>query len=150
MLQTYGFEYNSPQLVQRYILNQKQRPKVNDVYNTWCGVIFDIPHGSILDPLLLNILYVITFTTYFIAILQVWLMTMPFTQVYLTHLFPMHPFSTHLTVFWCFQGVEKGCIGNKWLNLDSVLNKQRKVRVLYFQWFRNNMKTNRTETTVQN
>ena len=21
-----------------------------------------------------------------------------------------------LTVFWCFQGVEKGCIGNKWVN----------------------------------
>ena len=24
----------------------------------------------------------------------------------------MHPFSTP----WCFQGVDKGCIGNKWLN----------------------------------
>ena len=24
------------------------------------------------------------------------------------------------TVFWCFQGVEKGCIGNKWVN--SLLN----------------------------
>ena len=25
--------------------------------------------------------------------------------------------SEHLTVFWCFQGVEKGCIGDKWVNL---------------------------------
>ena len=32
----------------------------------------------------------------------------------------MHPFSTrwkqNLPVFRCFQGVEKGCIGNKWVN----------------------------------
>ena len=39
----------------------------------------------------------------------------------LTHLFPMHPFSTplKLTVFLCFQGTEKGCIGNKWV--DDIL-----------------------------
>ena len=24
--------------------------------------------------------------------------------------------SENLTVFWCFQGVEKGCIGNEWVN----------------------------------
>ena len=24
-----------------------------------------------------------------------------------------------LTVFWCFQGVEEGCIGNEWVNKDS-------------------------------
>ena len=39
----------------------------------------------------------------------------------LTHLFPKHPFSIpwkHETVrvFWYFQGLEKGCIGNKWVN----------------------------------
>ena len=28
----------------------------------------------------------------------------------LTHLFLMHPFPSHLTVFWCFQGVEKGIL----------------------------------------
>ena len=31
----------------------------------------------------------------------------------------MHPFSTpwkHWKVFWCFQGVEKRCIRNKWVN----------------------------------
>ena len=39
-----------------------------------------------------------------------------------THSFPIHPFSTplktseNLTVFRCFQGVEKGCIGNEWVN----------------------------------
>ena len=40
----------------------------------------------------------------------------------LTHLFTMHPFSTPLKtsenrkVFGCFQGVEKGYIGKKWVN----------------------------------
>ena len=30
----------------------------------------------------------------------------------ITHTFPMHPFSTP----WFIQGVEKGCIGNEWVN----------------------------------
>ena len=36
---------------------------------------------------------------------------------WLTHLFLMDPFSTaeNLTVFWCFQAVEKRCIGNEWV-----------------------------------
>ena len=35
----------------------------------------------------------------------------------------MHPFSTpwkHLTVTWCFQGVEKGCIGKEWVKLATI------------------------------
>ena len=31
------------------------------------------------------------------------------------HIFLLNPFA-HRKVFWCFQGVEKGCIGNKWVN----------------------------------
>ena len=34
----------------------------------------------------------------------------PFSFFSLTHLLPMHR-----KVFWCFQGVEKGCIGNEWV-----------------------------------
>ena len=30
----------------------------------------------------------------------------------------MHPFST-LTVFRCFQGAEKGCIGIKWVKMNN-------------------------------
>ena len=44
-------------------------------------------------------------------------------HIFLTHSFPMHPFSTswkHRKVFWCFQGVEKGCIGNEWVKLDNT------------------------------
>ena len=25
-------------------------------------------------------------------------------------------------VFWCFQGVEKGCIGNEWVKVDGEYN----------------------------
>ena len=38
----------------------------------------------------------------------------------LTHLFPVYPFSTpwehNRKVFWCFQGLQKACIRNKWIN----------------------------------
>ena len=47
--------------------------------------------------------------------------------VTLTHSFQMHPFSTPwkhrktltITVFSCFQGEEKGCIGNEWVTKFS-------------------------------
>ena len=34
-------------------------------------------------------------------------------------LYPLKP-SENLKVFWCFQGVEKGYIGNKWVNLTRI------------------------------
>ena len=42
---------------------------------------------------------------------------------WLTHLFSMHPFSTPWKhqVFWCFQGVEKGCIENKSVKCSVTL-----------------------------
>ena len=41
----------------------------------------------------------------------------PTQHALFTHLFPVHPFLG----FWCFNGVEKGCIGNKWLKATSEL-----------------------------
>ena len=44
----------------------------------------------------------------------------------LTHSFQMHPFSTPLKtsenrkIFYCFLGVEKGCIGNKWVKGKEI------------------------------
>ena len=41
----------------------------------------------------------------------------------LTDSFPMHvpfvPNSFPITVFWCFMGVEKRCIGNKWVKIGQ-------------------------------
>ena len=42
---------------------------------------------------------------------------------FLTYSSPIHPFSTHLTVFWCFQRVEKGCIGNEWVNINNTITR---------------------------
>ena len=33
----------------------------------------------------------------------------------------VYPLKTPEKVFWCFQGVEKGCIGNEWINHDFVI-----------------------------
>ena len=54
----------------------------------------------------------------------------------------MHPFSS----LWCFQGIEKGCIGNEWVNntLDfmhlaiDILNIYPQVFI--FWWLQNDMK----------
>ena len=54
----------------------------------------------------------------------------------LTHLLAMHPFPTpwkHQKAFWCFQGIEKGCIGSKWVkvtlwNLFNVVNNYIKLK----------------------
>ena len=58
-------------------------------------------------------------------------------HVGLNPLVPNAPFlyplktSENVTVFWCFQGVGKGCIGNKWVKgklnaLDDFKNKEQK------------------------
>ena len=57
--------------------------------------------------------------------------------ILLTHLFPIHPFSTlwktskNRKVFWCFQRVEKWCIGIKWVDGEIKYSiaevKRRKV-----------------------
>ena len=56
------------------------------------------------------------------------------SNVNLTNSFPMHPFSTpwkhrseNLAIFWCFQGIEKECIGNEWV---KDVNYSRKGLIL--------------------
>ena len=36
-------------------------------------------------------------------------------QIYINPFVPKALFFYHLTFFWCFPGVEKGCIENKWV-----------------------------------
>ena len=50
------FSIDSLRLKQDYLPNRKQRTRINSPYNSWKEVLFGIPQGSVLGPLLFNIL----------------------------------------------------------------------------------------------
>ena len=51
----YDFSLPALKLVHDYLSNRKQRTKVNRTYNSWLEIVFGVPQGSILGPLLCNI-----------------------------------------------------------------------------------------------
>ena len=42
-------------LINDYLSNRKQRTKIENTYSTWLDIIFGVPQGSILRPLLFNV-----------------------------------------------------------------------------------------------
>ena len=54
-LNAYGFSLLTLRLVQSYLSNRKQRTKINSEFSSWEEILFGVPQGSILRPLIFNI-----------------------------------------------------------------------------------------------
>ena len=54
-LNAYGFSLSASKLIHNYLSHRKQRTKINSSYSSWEEILFGVPQGSILGPLLFSI-----------------------------------------------------------------------------------------------
>ena len=51
-LHAYGCDLTSLKLLNWYLRNRRQHVKINNFYSSWAEILFGVPQGSILGPLL--------------------------------------------------------------------------------------------------
>ena len=54
-LYAYGFDKNSLYFIISYLKGRKRRTKINSSYSAFAEILFGVPQGAILGPLLFNI-----------------------------------------------------------------------------------------------
>ena len=60
-LNAFGFSLSALRFISSYLFNRKQRTKINASYTFWEEILFGVPQGSILGPLLFNIFMCVLF-----------------------------------------------------------------------------------------
>ena len=54
-LVAYGFDYQSLRIIESFLSNRQQITKINNAFSRYSEIIYGVPQGSILGPLLFNI-----------------------------------------------------------------------------------------------
>ena len=55
-LNAYGFSFSAIKFIQSYLPERFQRVNINSNFSEWCKILLGAPQGSILGPLLFNII----------------------------------------------------------------------------------------------
>ena len=77
-LEAYGVGKAALNLISNYLSHRKQRTKIGSSYSDWYEIVRGVPQGSILGPLLLTYLLMISFFLLKRQILAILLPTIPF------------------------------------------------------------------------
>lgn len=54
-LNVYEFDMPSLKFISSYLSDRKQRVRIDNTYSSWSKILFGVPQGSVLGPLLFNV-----------------------------------------------------------------------------------------------